>query len=508
MKINLDRENRIPLYLQIRNQIRQLILSGCLQPGYRLPPERKLASALGVNRSTVINAYRELEADGLIESHVGRGTTVKYILNGEGREETDLAVQPPVWKNFYSRQAARMFNPLIGNILDLVNKEDIISLAVGIPCHEFHPVKEFNSIISELVSEKGGCLFDCGPTAGHYALREYLADFMKNRGVETEPEKIIILSGSQQGLDLVAKVFLEPGDVVVVEEPSYMGALQVFGAAGARIFSVPLDGEGMRVDILEQVLSRYQPKLIYTLPTFQNPSGVTMSASRRGQLLKLAYHFHVPLLEDDPYGELYYEGGRVPALKSLDTHDYVIYLSTFSKMLFPGLRLGWVVAPLAIINQLIMAKQLDDLHSNTMSQWAVNEFCRRGLLEGHLRKVRSEYAARRDVMLNSLKELAPPGFRWNRPAGGYHIWCALPEGVNAGALLAQATSKKVAFVPGDAFYANGGGADRLRLSFSRYSGEVIREGIRRICETLRGMLRLERVINKTALHRQDVRPLV
>lgn len=505
MHINLDRKSHTPLYLQIRNQIRQLILSRDLDSGYRLPPERKLAGALGVNRSTVVNAYRELEADGLIESRVGRGTTVKFVPAVKGEEEVDLVVQPPAWKNFYSRQAARMFNPAISNILDLVNREDIISLAVGIPCHELQPVQEFKSILAELFSKKGPYLFDCGPTAGYYPLREYLAGFMKARGMEAGPEKIIILSGSQQGLDLLAKVFLEPGDAVVVEEPSYMGALQVFAAAGSRIFSVPLDEEGIQVDILEQVLSRYRPKLIYTLPTYQNPSGISMSLSRRRQLLKLAYRFHVPVLEDDPYGELYYEGGRVSSLKAMDPHGYVIYLSTFSKMLFPGLRLGWVAAPSTLVNQLIMAKQLDDLHSNTMSQWAVNEFCRKGLLEGHLKKVRGEYAARRDIMLSSLEELAPPGFRWNRPEGGYHIWCSLPEGVNASALLARATVNKVAFVPGDAFYANGGGADRLRLSFSRYSGEVIKEGIRRICENLHEMLCIKQGTNEP---RQELKPLV
>lgn len=257
MKINVDRKSQTPLYLQIRNQVRQLILSRTLQMGYRLPPERKLADTLGVNRSTVVNAYRELEADGLIESHVGRGTTVKTPPAGEGGEKTDLVVQPLAWKHFYSRQAARMFNPLISNVLELVAREDVISFAVGVPSQEFYPMEAFNLILSELTAGKGHYLVEHGPTAGHYPLREYLAEFMAGRGVNAGPENIIILSGSQQGLDIVAKVFLELGDVVVVEEPSYLGAIQVFAAAGARIFSVPVDGEGMaKIDLYPTHLSK------------------------------------------------------------------------------------------------------------------------------------------------------------------------------------------------------------------------------------------------------------
>lgn len=508
MKINLDRKSHTPLYLQIRNQLRRLILSRTLAAGFRLPPERKLADTLGVNRSTVVNAYRELEADGLIESHVGRGTTVKSVPAGEGAEEAGLPVQPLSWKHFFSRQSARMFNPLISNILDLVAREDIISFAVGVPSHEFYPVKEFEAIVSDLTRSKGRHLFEHGSTSGHYPLREYLVEFMDERGVEAGPENIIVLSGSQQGLDIVARVFLEPGDAVVVEEPSYLGALQVFGAAGARIFSVPVDEEGLRTEILEQILSRYRPKFIYTLPTFQNPSGITMSVDRRRELLKLAYSYHVPVLEDNPYGELYYEGGHMPSLKSMDIHDHVIYLSTFSKMLFPGLRLGWFVAPPALSRQLVMAKQLVDLHSNTLSQWAMDEFCRRGLLEEHLIKVRAEYAGRRDAMLAALEEFAPPGLRWNRPDGGFYLWCELPGGVNAGALLSRAAEKMVAFLPGDAFYANGGGTDRIRLSFSRYPGETIREGIRKICETLGEMLYSGHGENARARIKAGAGPLV
>ncbi len=503
MQINIDRESRTPLYLQIKNQIRQMILDRVLQPGYRLPPERKLAAALGVNRSTVVNAYRELEADGLIESHVGRGTIVNFIPGGEAGEELGLTL-PPVWRNFYSSRAVRMSNPFISNVLDMVAREDTISFALGVPALEFHPVGHFNSIISGLMAKGGSALFEHGPTAGHYPLREYLAGYMGQRAIQSGPENIIILSGSQQGLDLAAKVFIEPGDAVVIEEHTYMGAIQVFAAAGARIFSVPMDEEGLRVDVLEQVLSRYRPKFIYTQPTYQNPSGITMSLARRREFLRLAYRFHVPVLEDDPYSELYYEGGLLPTLKSLDTSDHVIYLSTFSKVISPGLRLGWLAAPPDLARQLLMAKQLDDLHCNTLAQSVVNEFCRKGLQREHLVMVRGEYQIRRDAMLASLAEFAPSGMLWSRPAGGFHIWCSLPEGVHAGTLLASAVEKKVTFVPGDVFCANGGGTDRLRLSFSRCSEDMIREGIRKFCKVLCEMINTGHGIDEAAHQRQEM----
>lgn len=500
MKIDLDRESRTPLYIQIKNQVRQLILGCALPPGCRLPPERKLADTLGVNRSTVVNAYRELEADGLIESHVGRGTVVKLYSGLESTEEAYTAVQPPAWKNLFSSRAARMFNPFISDMLDLVTSEDTISLAVGVPAQEFYPVKDFNSIISGLIKKEGALLFEHGPTAGYFPLRKYLAGFMSERGIQAGTENIIILSGSQQGLDLAAKVLIEPGDPVVIEEHTYMGAIQVFAAAGARILSVPMDGEGMRLDILEQLVSRYRPKFIYTQPTYQNPSGITMSDTRRRELLRLVYRFHVPVIEDDPYSEFFYEDGPVSSLKSLDTADHVVYLSTFSKMLFPGLRLGWLAAPAELARQLLMAKQLDDLHTNTLAQWAVNEFCRKGLLQAHLEKARGEYHKRRDAMMDALSEYAPPDLRWTRPAGGYHIWCSLPERIQAGRLLASSIEKKVAFVPGGLFYPGEDGKDKLRLSFSRCSAEKIRDGISTICKALRELLDAGPADKNTAQH--------
>lgn len=496
MHLHLDRSSKTPLYLQIRNQIRQLILANELPSGYRLPPERKLAASLGVNRTTVVNAYHELEADGLVQPHVGKGTIVSlptyseyssadnHLITSSNTEADSPPVQPMSWQNFYTRQSERMYNPVLSSILDEISEEDQISFALGSPSGEYYPIEKFQQISQEVMRSDNWSSFAYGPTIGLYPLRNYLADWLNLRGIRTQTQSIMILSGSQQGLDLLAKILIEPGDFVVMEEPSFLGAIGVFRSAGARILSVPLDQEGLRTDLLEQILSRHRPKFIYTLPTFQNPSGTTMSLSRRLKLLKLAYQYHIPIIEDDPYSELYYNNQPSPSLKSLDEHGYVIYLGTFSKILFPGLRLGWCIAPPPVLEQLVLAKQHVDLHTSTTAQWLMTEFCRQGLLDEHLVIIRNQYRRQRDAMISALAEFAPQGLAWTVPEGGYYLWCDLPLGIKAAALLTKAAEKKVAFVPGNAFYVNSGGKNHIRLCFSRHSETTIREGIQRLCQTV------------------------
>jgi len=499
MQLHLDRSLKIPLYLQIRNQIRQLILSNELPPGFRLPPERKLAASLGVNRTTIVNAYHELEADDLIRPHVGKGTivnspppyehsSVDRLVIDDNAELLRSPVQPMAWQNFYTSQSERMYNPVLASILDEIGEEDQISFALGSPAGEYYPLEQFRKISQKVMQPGNWQAFEYGPTIGHYPLRKYLADWLGHRGIRTQAQNVMILSGSQQGLDLLTKVFLEPGDYVVMEEPSFMGAIGVFKAAGARILTVPMDQEGIRTDLLEQLLSRHRPKFIYTLPTFQNPTGTKMSLSRRHELLKLAYQYHIPIVEDDPYSELYYENQPSPSLKSLDEHGHVIYLGTFSKILFPGLRLGWCVAPPPVLEQLSLAKQHVDLHTSTTAQWVMTEFCNQGLLDEHLPIVRNQYMRQRNAMVNALTEFAPQDLSWTVPEGGYYLWCELPPGMKAATLLTKAAEKKVTFVPGNAFYVNSGGKDRIRLCFSRHSETTILEGISRLCEAILEML--------------------
>ncbi|KJR48365.1 Transcriptional regulator, GntR family domain / Aspartate aminotransferase [Desulfosporosinus sp. I2] len=491
MKLHLDRSIKTPLYLQIESQIRQLILANDLPPGFRLPPERKLATSLGVNRTTVVNAYHELVADGLIQPHVGKGTIVSPPQPANpslGHFSNAKAIQPISWQNFYTRQSERMHNPVLASILDEIGENDEISFALGSPAGEYYPLEEFKEISKKVMRPDNWRAFEYGPTIGHYPLRQYLADWLSQRGLHTQAQTILITSGSQQGLDLLTKIFLEPGDYIVIEEPSFLGAIGVFKAAGAHILTVPVDQEGLKTDVLEQILSRHRPKFIYTLPTFQNPSGTTMSLARRHKLLELAYQYHIPIVEDDPYSELYYENEPLPSLKSLDEFGHVIYLGTFSKILFPGLRLGWCVAPSQVLEQLSLAKQLVDLHTSTIAQWVMAEFCKQGLLDKHLPIVRNQYRLQRDAMVTALTEFAPQGLSWTIPEGGYYLWCELPPDMKAAALLTRAADKKVTFVPGNAFHVNSGGKDRIRLCFARHSETTIREGIYRLCEAISEIL--------------------
>jgi len=536
MMLRLERDSRTPLYLQIRNQLREMILDGTLSEGSRLLPERKMAAALGVNRGTVVNAYRELAADGLVEARVGQGTTVCHP---PGSTSCQLVPQPRplVWGEYFVPRPEGGRNPLLRDLMTLLSRADTISFAAGVPAPELYPLDDFRQAMAHVLSTAGQTLLQPCPIEGYYPLRQTIARRMARRGATVRAENILIVTGSQQGLDLIGRAFLRAGDEVVVEAPSYLGALQIFSAAGTRLLAVPLDKEGMRLDVLENVLIRYRPKLIYTLPTFQNPSGCTMAPRRRLHLLELARHHRVPIVEDDPYGELYYTGQPPSPLLALDQDGHVIYLSTFSKILFPGLRLGWVAAPRPVIERLSQIKQLADLHCSTLIQGAVHEFCQRGALDKHLDRVRGLYRQRRDVMMAALRRApgplalgsvrskyraqgpsvpfvpgpkdqglgpedqgqraqdtaltghGPAGLEWDEPQGGFNLWCRLPPGLKARRLMAEAARQSVALVPGEVFYPDGGGQEEIRLNFSRPAIALIEEGIRRLGVAMTALLK-------------------
>jgi len=462
LDITIDRTSATPIYRQIVQRIRDMVTGGALPEGFRLPPERRLAAALGVNRTTVLNAYRELKAAGLVGAHVGRGTTVL-------RPPSPPAVsgRPALpWRQLFRAGPEGRPDPLIRDLLELTERHDVVSLSIGLPAPELVPVDTLRRIILELTDEVGPALFLHCPSEGHTPLRETLSRWLATRGLRSSPSEAVVLSGSQQGLDLTARVLLEPGDTVVVEEPTYIGALQAFRAARVRLVGVPTDADGMRTELLEAVLARHRPRLVYTLPTFQNPSGAVLSLERRVHLLELAYRYQVPVLEDDPYSELRYEGEPLPSLKALDRHDHVIYLSTFSKMLFPGMRLGFAVAPREVARQLVLARQSVDLHANTFAQWVLDRFIGDGHLEPHLRTLRRAYAARRDAMDAALSSSGASSLSWRRPQGGFYIWCRLAENVDQARLLASAADKGVAFLPGWSCFADDAPADFVRLNFS------------------------------------------
>ena len=379
-----------------------------------------------------------------------------------------------------------MRSSAIRELLKLTAEPDIISFAGGLPGPDVFPAKEFRSACMHVLEEHGPEALQYGTTEGFEPLRQMIARHAKRYGITAGPENILITCGSQQALDLIGKVFIDPGDRVIVEKPTYLGALQAWNAYEANFIGVSTDADGIRIDELEKTL-HVGGKFVYVMPNFQNPTGVTLCLERRKRLIELAAQYQVPLIEDDPYGQLRYEGKHITPLFALDGQD-VIYLSTFSKILSPGLRLGWIIAPPDIIHRLVQAKQGTDLHTSTLIQMVVYEVGHGGFLDRQVRAIRSVYRERRDTMLSAMKKHFPAGVRWTQPHGGLFLWVTLPTPLDSAEVLREALKEKVAFVPGASFYPDGSGANTMRLNFSYSKPPIIEEGIRRLGNVLKIML--------------------
>jgi DNA-binding transcriptional MocR family regulator len=498
MEIRVERDSGVPLFRQIHRQISDLILRGQLPEGFRLPPERQLARSLGVNRSTVLLAYRELKADGLVDAHVGRGTVVLPAAAEARPAAPFLAVEPLPWRELVRSGAGVAQEPLLRDLLAMTERHDVVLLSMGLPAPDLMPVELLKDACAAVLDGDGAAALLYSPTEGLTRFRETIADLIALRGIHASADEVLVTSGSQQGLDLVVRAFIDPGDLVVVEEPTYFGALQVLRAAEARIVSVPIDEDGMRVDYLDAVLERQRPKLIYTLPTFQNPSGTVLSIERRRRLIALAERHHVPILEDDPYSELPYEGAAPPPLKALDVSGHVIYLSSFSKVVSPALRVGFLVAPRPALRQLALVKQACDLNSSTLGQAILDRFIHEGQYRRHLERLRQAYRSRRDAMERALGDAAIPGLQWSRPRGGFYAWCRLPDGIPESTLLARASDARVSFLPGSACFNDEPAHVHIRLNFSFPTPAEIREGITRLASAMRGAARQPRATTHAA----------
>ena len=402
------------------------------------------------------------------------------------------------WEYRYAHRIQKMGSSVIRELLKLTEQPDIISFAGGLPAPEVFPVNEFREACNYVLEHFGPQSLQYSTTEGYRPLREMIARHTARYSVEVTPDNILITSGSQQALDFIGRLFINRGDYIVVESPTYLGALQAWNAYGAQYIPVRADENGMIVDELEEAL-RIGPKFIYILPNFQNPSGSTLSLERRRKLVELADKYGVPIIEDDPYGQLRYEGEHIPSVASLDSEfrgpngghysGNVIYLSTFSKLLAPGLRLAWVIAPSQVITKLVMTKQAADLHTSSFNQYVAYEVGKGGFLDEHVKVIRATYKERRDVMIEMMEELFPADVTWSRPQGGMFLWGVLPEDMNAAEVLRRAIEKKVAFVPGVAFHPKGDGQNTFRLNFSYSRPETIREGITRLGTTLKELIK-------------------
>jgi 2-aminoadipate transaminase len=383
----------------------------------------------------------------------------------------------------------------IRELLKLTEQPEFISFAGGLPAPECFPAEEIGLASERVLAAGAARVLQYGPTEGFPPLREFLAGLMAARGLALDASQVLVTSGSQQGLDLLGKLLIDIGSTVLVEEPTYVGALQAFRPYQPRFAGVVMDEQGLVPEALERVLAGLaaegrRPAFLYTVATFQNPTGVTLSAARREAVLDIAVRHGLRIVEDDPYGELRYSGEALPPLAALDIARHgeprhVVYLSTFSKLLAPGLRVGWATGPAALLHRMALAKQGLDLHTGSLAQAIAYESCRDGLLERQIPRIRRIYGERRAAMLQALERAMPPGVHWTRPDGGMFLWLTLPENSDATALLARAVEQKVAFVPGPAFFARGGGANTLRLNFSYAPPPRIAEGVERLGAALR-----------------------
>lgn len=387
------------------------------------------------------------------------------------------------WDVRYAQRTQRMTSSIIREILKITQQPDVISFGGGMPASELFLAREVEQACCYILANEAQKALQYGVTEGYPPLKTYLVSKMGKYGITVEEDNILITNGSQQALDLVGRIFVNPGDLVLTEAPTYLGALQAWNAYGPSYVTVPLDDDGMKIDQLEDILKQEPAKFIYVLPNFHNPAGVTLSLERRKKLVEIATRFGVFIVEDDPYGELRFEGEDLPPLITLDKGQ-VLYLSTFSKILSPGIRLGWITAPKEVIRRLAQAKQGTDLHTSTFVQMIANDICQRGLLRPHVFKLRQVYKERCDTMLAAMEKYFPPGVSWTRPQGGLFLWVTLPEHVDTTEFLKVAVEEKVAFVPGTAFYPDGRGRNHMRLSFSNVTPEVIEEGIRRLGQAL------------------------
>jgi len=400
------------------------------------------------------------------------------------------------WKTRYAQRTQRMKSSAIRELLMLTEQPDIISFAGGLPAPEFFPTQRIEEVTCRILREQGEKALQYGVTEGYPPLREMIIRHMGRYGINAGMSNVLITAGSQQGLDLIGKILVDSGCRILVEEPTYLGALQAWNVFGPEYVGVPADRDGMRTDKLEEVLKNDNIRFIYALPNFQNPSGSTLSGDRRVELVRLANQYHIPIVEDDPYGQLRYEGEHEPSLIALDAKNVggngkslitgnVIYMSTFSKTLCPGFRVAWVVGPEEVIRKMVQAKQGADLHTGTLAQMIAYETACGGFLDEHIEKLRQVYKERRDLMLGLMDELFPPGVEWSRPKGGLFTWVELPKGLDTTDLLKKAVEQKVAFVPGASFFPHGGGENTMRLNFSNATPEQIEEGMKRLAAVIK-----------------------
>ncbi len=402
-------------------------------------------------------------------------------------------------ERLYSDRAGKMRKSVIRELLKVTQDPEIISFAGGLPNPNSFPIEDLESVIESVMKNHGKTALQYGTTQGLNDLREGIAERSIKDGIDAEPDDIIITSGSQQALDTVGKMFLNPGDTAICGLPTYLGGINAFRSYESNLTGIPLDKDGMMVDVLEDTIKtllkdEILPKFIYVVPTFQNPAGVIMPESRRKKLIDIANDYDLIVVEDDPYGKLRYDVPHIKPIKAFDDEGRVIYISTFSKILSPGFRLAWSISSPELCRKMIICKQALDLCTNTFTQFIACEFMRLGSMDLHIMKICEMYKPKRDIMMKAMQKYFPEGYVCNKPKGGMFAWPTLPEGIDTELLFLDAIKQKVAYVHGKAFFVDGGGARCMRLNFSYSTDEQLEKGMQRLGNVIKEKLQKNEVV--------------
>ncbi|HZP70656.1 MAG TPA: PLP-dependent aminotransferase family protein [Pseudolabrys sp.] len=476
-RISLSKGNGRPLFMQLHEQIVDRIAAGELTAGARLPPVRRLAQQLGINHMTVAKAYKDLAEAGFVEGRAGGGTHVRAPYgtgSRRGRGSEPQSAGPLLSERLY----------------ELSRAPGVISFTTNYPAPDSECAKEFETCLQSVVADGLSPYFAYDPPNGRIGFRRAIAEYLARGGLTAAPEDVIVTSGAQQAIDLVVRLLVPHGSPVIVERPSYYGVINALRGVGARILEVPLEADGMEIEKLEAHLARHRPRLIYTNPTFQNPTGVTTSIEKRRSILALARKHGVAILEDDHNSELRFSGSPVPSIRSLsEPGDNVFFVRGFGKVFLPGTRLGYVVAPPHARRPLLALKAHSDLHTTGIMQEAMARFLTRKNYPKFLERMKRAYAAKQRKVISSLTAGMPPGTLIGNPDGGLSLWVTLPEGTEVSELYYRAVRRGVAFVAGEVFYASHVNARTLRVSFGLLGDDVLEEGVARLCSVAKDLMR-------------------
>lgn len=472
--VKLDRESEEPIYRQLIRHIKLQIESGELPAGTRLPASRDLARRINVSRISVVNAYAELRAEGYLSAHAGRGTFVSRESNtapvDHGNGATSRRTETTVSQDYSTRDLMR-----------LARRPGVINFSHGAPAAEFFPLVQLRDAINAVLDRDGSNALTYEVPEGYWPLRAEVRDYVSANGIQCSAENVLITGGAQQAIDLVVQSLVSEGDVIVTAAPTYIGILDIARTRRIQIHTLPMDQYGLRIDALQNYLMEHNPRLIYVMPSFQNPTGHVMPLHRRRQLLNLANEYNVPVVEDAVYHEFRFEGESLPPLKALDDTNIVIHVGGFTKMLLPGMRIGFLIATSSHYERLVRVKQSADISTSGLNQRAIHYMLQHGVLAQQLERNNRELRRRRDAALTAAEIYLPPGTRWNRPEGGLYLWVELPRsGPTATELFIAAVQQDVAFAIGNVFYPNGGGSYHMRLNYSLQRPDRIEEGFRRL----------------------------